>query len=189
MATPDESARRFFFLAPLIGFVIIMVAAGYYLIAGNDPRAVPSALINKPSPNIAINGLAVDGKQIRPGVSTSDFKGRITVLNFFASWCPPCLVEHPQIMALSKVDGVTVVGINYKNKPAKAAAWLMEHGNPYNRIGVDRSGDTGLEFGVRRVPETFLIDQQGRIRLKHVGAITRSVLKDTFLPAIRALKQ
>ena len=181
-------SRRLLFLAPLAFFAIVAAAAAFYLTSGRDPRLLPSALIDKPAPEFAAPGLSVAGTPVARGFSSAFFKNRITVLNFFASWCAPCLVEHPQITALSNLPGVTLVGINYKNKPDKAAAWLARHGNPYARIGVDPAGDLAPEFGLYGVPETFLIGPRGRIRLKHVGPITVQVLKEKILPAIQALK-
>ncbi len=182
-------ARRLLYLAPLAVFAFVAAAAAWYLASGRDPRVLPSALIDKPAPTFVAPALSVDGKPVVPGVSSAFFKGRLTALNFFASWCAPCLVEHPQIVALSKVPGVSLVGINYKDKPAKAAAWLARHGNPFARIGVDPTGDLAPEFGVYGVPETYLIDRRGRIRFRHVGPITVKVLEEQFLPAIRALKR
>ncbi len=181
--------RRLLYLAPLAVFAIIAAAAAFYLQSGRDPRVLPSALIDKPAPEFAAPGLEFEGKTVRRGFESASFKGRITILNFFASWCAPCLIEHPQITALSKTPGVTLVGINYKDKPADAARWLARHGNPYVRIGVDPAGEIAPEFGLYGVPETFLIDRAGRIRLKQVGPITVQVLKEKFLPAIEALKQ
>ena len=182
-------SRRLLYLAPLAAFAVIAAAAAFYLQSGRDPRVLPSALIDKPAPGFAAPGLEFEGRTIRQGVESASFKGRITVLNFFASWCTPCLVEHPQITALSKTAGVTLVGINYKDKPADAARWLARHGNPYARIGVDPAGEIAPEFGLYGVPETFLIDRAGRIRFKQVGPITKQVLEEKFRPAIEALKE
>lgn len=180
-------SRRLLYLAPLAVFAVIAAAAAFYLQSGRDPRLLPSALIDKPAPEFSAPGLEFEGKAVRQGVDSASFKGRITILNFFASWCTPCLVEHPQISALSEVPGLTVAGINYKDKPADAARWLVRHGNPYDRIGVDPAGEIAPEFGLYGVPETFLIDSAGRIRLKQVGPITEQVLEEKILPAIRAL--
>ncbi|MXW91721.1 MAG: DsbE family thiol:disulfide interchange protein [Rhodospirillaceae bacterium] len=182
-------SRRLLYLAPLAVFAVIAVAAAFYLQSGRDPRLLPSALIDKPAPAFSAPGLEHDGRIVRQGVDSASFEGRITVLNFFASWCTPCLVEHPQITALSKTPGVTLVGINYKDKPAEAANWLARHGNPYARIGVDPAGEIAPEFGLYGVPETFLIDRAGRIRFKQVGPITKQVLEQTILPAIETLKK
>lgn len=182
-------SRRLLYLAPLAIFAVIAVAAAFYLQSGRDPRLLPSALIDKPVPEFAAPGLEFEGRTIRQGVESASFKGRITILNFFASWCTPCLVEHPQITALSKTPGVTLVGINYKDKPADAVRWLARHGNPYARIGVDSAGEIAPEFGLYGVPETFLIDRTGRIRLKQVGPITVGLLKEKIRPAIEALQE
>ena len=182
-------SRRLLYLAPFAVFAVIAAAAAFYLQSGRDPRLLPSALIDKPAPEFAAPSLEHDGKIVRQGVESRSFRGRTTVLNFFASWCTPCLVEHPQITALSKMPGVTLAGINYKDKPADAARWLARHGNPYARIGVDPAGEIAPEFGLYGVPETFLIDRAGRIRLKQVGPITAQVLKEKILPAIEALKK
>ena len=182
-------SRRLLYLAPLAVFAVIAAVAAFYLQSGRDPSLLPSALIDKPAPVFSARGLEHGGKIIRQGVESTSFKGRITVLNFFASWCAPCLIEHPQITALSKVSGVTLAGINYKDKPADAARWLARHGNPYARIGVDRDGEIAPEFGLYGVPETYLIDRAGRIRFKQVGPITKQVLKEKILPAIGALKK
>jgi len=182
-------SSRILFLAPLAIFILVAAVAGYYLLENRDPRLLPSAMINKPAPTFRLNGLSVDGREVAKGFSSDDFKGHITVLNFFASWCGPCLVEHPQVMALAGMRGVVVLGVNYKNKPVDAAAWLARNGNPYARIGVDPQGDLALEFGLYAVPETFVIDHTGRIRVKHVGPITEDVLQENLLPAIRALQR
>lgn len=182
-------SRRLLYLAPLAVFAAIAAAAAFYLQSGRDPSLLPSALIDKPAPAFSARGLEYGGKIIRQGVESASFEGHITVLNFFASWCAPCLIEHPQITALSKVPGVTLAGINYKDKPADAARWLDRHGNPYARIGVDRDGEIAPEFGLYGVPETYLIDRAGRIRFKQVGPITKQVLEEKILPAIEALRK
>lgn len=179
--------RRLLFVVPVILLIGLAVIAASYLTGGKDPRELPSALINKPVPVFDLPAITVDGQTTRPGLSSTHFAGKVTLVNFFASWCTPCLAEHPQITALSRVKGLTVVGINYKNKPAAASQWLARHGNPYTRIGVDAKGDTALEFGLYGVPETFLIDRKGQIRLKHVGPVTVQVMNNKIMPAVRAL--
>lgn len=180
-------SKRLVFIAPAMLFLGLFAVAGYYLIGGKDPRALPSALIDRPVPVFRLAALSHDGGAVRPALGSEDFTGKVTIVNFFASWCTPCLVEHPQITALSRVDGLSVVGINYKNKPVQAVAWLQRHGNPYTRIGVDPAGEVAIDFGLYGVPETFLIDRKGHIRLKHVGPVTPAVLRDKIMPAVRAL--
>ena len=135
---------------------------------------LPSALIDRPAPEFAAPGLEFEGKAIRQGFESASFKGRITILNFFASWCTPCLVEHPQITVLSKTPGVTPGRHQLQGTSRRTRrAGLARHGNPYARIGVDPAGEIAPEFGLYGVPETFLIGRDGRIRLKQVGPITR----------------
>ena len=112
----------------------------------------------------------------------------VKLVNFFASWCGPCRAEHPILMDLA-AEGVPVIGINYKDKSADAARWLKELGNPYAAIGHDEPGRVGIEWGVYGVPETFVVDRDGRIRFKQVGPITPAVLRDTILPMIARLEQ
>jgi len=181
------SLRRLLFIVPVILLIGLAVVAGSYLTGGKDPRELPSALINKPAPTFDLPAVKVEGQSTRPGLSSNQFAGKVTLVNFFASWCTPCLAEHPHITALSRMKGLSVVGINYKNKPEEAVRWLARHGNPYARIGADVKGDIALEFGLYGVPETFLIDQKGRIRLKHVGPITAQVMNNKIMPAVRAL--
>lgn len=155
---------------------VAAVLAAVFLWALNldrDPSHVPSPLIDKPAPAFALPDLYGG-----PKLTEEALKGRVTVLNVFASWCLPCRVEHPLLMALAKDGKAQVFGLNYKDKPEDAKAWLEEHGNPYARIGADRNGRAAIEWGVYGVPETFLIGPNGRIRHKVVGPLTEDQLKD-----------
>lgn len=175
---------RFVFLLPLIVFAVI---AGYFafpILAGKDPRTLPSALIDKPAPTLALPPL-LSGK---PGVEPAALGGEVRLVNFFASWCAPCRVEHPILMRLAEEGEVPLVGINYKDKPEAARAWLAELGDPYARIGVDADGRAAIDWGVYGVPETYIVDAAGRIRYRHVGPITSQVLKDEILPRVASLK-
>lgn len=174
--------RRLLYLLPLAVFAGI---ATYLAIGlGSDPRIVPSVLIDKPVPAFALP--AVPGVPGMPesGLASGDLRGRITVVNVFASWCVPCLAEHSQITALAKSGAVRVVGLNYKDEAAAARAWLERHGNPFSAIGADKDGRVSIDWGVYGVPETFIVDAKGRIRYKHVGPITPDALKTAILPAI-----
>ena len=122
-------------------------------------------------------------------VTLDDFEGTPTVVNFFASWCIPCLAEHPLITALSRDSDIQVVGINYKNKPADAITWLERHGDPYARIGADTTGRVAIDWGVYGMPESFILDRNGRIRFKQVGPITPEILRTRILPIIAELKK
>ena len=131
-----------------------------------DPSPLPSTLIGREVPAFELSGLGTT-----PGLAAADLKGPgVKLINIWASWCGPCRVEHPKLMALA-ADGVVIHGLNYKDQPENAEGFLAELGNPYDRIGVDDTGRTGIEFGVYGVPETFVVDAEGRIRYKLVGPI------------------
>ncbi len=121
-----------------------------------------------------------------PGLKTADLTdGQVTLVNFFASWCVPCRIEHPFLIELVKRDGARLVGINYKNEAEEARVWLDKLGNPYARIGADTSGRVGIEWGVYGLLQTFVIDKQGRIRYRHVGPISARALEETIRPLLR----
>ncbi len=167
--TPATGKRKSFarlgYLLPVAIFVIVGVGLGIGLT--RDPSTLPSALIGKPAPTFELPALEATGK---PGLASTDLTGKVQLVNVFASWCGPCRVEHPILMKLAK-DGVPVQALNYKDEPADAARFLTELGDPYEKIGVDRNGRTGIEWGVYGVPETFVVDAEGIIRHKHVGPL------------------
>lgn len=181
--------KGYLFLIPIAGFVLIAAMLGYLLVSymggERDPRALPSALLNRPAPEFAKLESPLQGV---PGFASTDLKGQVTVVNVWASWCPPCLAEHPQIVALSRVPGIRVFGLNYKDRNEKAAAWLGENGNAYHAIGSDRNGNVGIDWGVYGVPETFVLDRNAVIRYRHAGPVTAELLKGTILPLIEKLK-
>jgi cytochrome c biogenesis protein CcmG/thiol:disulfide interchange protein DsbE len=170
------------FILPIATFVALAAALwmGLYL----NPREIPSALIDKPVPRFALPPLPGRGD----GLAAADLgRGKPVLLNVFASWCVPCRVEHPLLMALSREPGVTLVGLSYKDDPQAALAWLAQHGDPFQRIGMDRDGRVAIDFGVYGVPETFVITGDGRIAYKHVGPLDEITLRETLLPLIRRL--
>lgn len=173
---------RLLFALPLALFAAIAV----YLTLGLDldPRKIPSVLIDRPAPQFSLPGLPGLGD----GLATDHLTGQPQLVNVFASWCGPCRIEHPVLMRLSQEAGIPVLGINYKDKPDDALAFLNETGNPYMRIGADRDGRVGIEWGVYGVPETFVIDATGRIRYKHVGPILPGDMEEKILPIIRELR-
>jgi len=178
------SLRRILFLLPAALFLMLAGAFAAWLVLGKDAHLVPSTLIDRPAPEFSLG--PVEGRD-RPGLATADLRGGGPVLvNFWASWCVPCLVEHPQLMQLSE-QGVVVHGINYKDKPEDARAFLARHGDPFRRIGADRTGRVAIDFGVYGVPETFLVDSTGRIRWRHVGPITPEVMEAELKPRLAAL--
>jgi len=186
-AKTGMTARRLIYLAPVLVFVVL---AGYFLWGLNpdrDPRVLPSAMIDKPVPEFTagpIAGMAV------PGLAAADLRaGQVSLLNVFASWCIPCRAEHPLLVDLAERGEVAIFGLNYKNKPEEARAWLEELGNPYTRIGADETGRIGIDWGVSGVPETFVIDSTGRIRYRHWGPIDKDAMERIILPLIEDLRE
>lgn len=170
---------RWVFLAPLAVFVVV---AGYFAVGlTRDPGTLPSALLDKPAPVFELPAL-VDGK---PGLATADLKGAPAIVNVWASWCVPCRAEHPVLTRLARE--VPVYGLNYKDNADDAKRFLAELGDPYRRIGTDASGRVAIDWGVYGVPETFVVDGDGRIRHRHVGALTDKVVADTIRPLLKSL--
>ncbi|HYF86272.1 DsbE family thiol:disulfide interchange protein [Azospirillum sp.] len=177
--------RRLLYLLPFLLFIGVGIA--FYLGFQRDPRDIPSALIDKPAPTFELP--AISGQPATGGLSSARLKGDVTLVNVFASWCIPCKAEHPVITRLSREQGVTVFGINYKDKPEDALTWLARNGNPYAAIGADQDGRVSIDWGVYGVPESYLIDRQGRIRFKHVGPLTPQVVEEQLLPMVKHLRQ
>ena len=164
--------RRLVFLVPLALFLGL---AGWFaaaLFSGRDPRELPSALIDKPAPDFDLPSLA-EGR-----LSSQSLRGQVTVVNFFASWCAPCRVEHPILLRMA-----------YKDRPEDSRRFLAELGDPFLTTGIDRDGRTGIDFGLYGVPETYVIDKQGRIRKRIVGPVTPALLDRELLPLLRALER
>ena len=173
--------RRVLFALPVV--LLLGMAVLFAVGLRHDPSIVPSVLIDKPVPEFDLPPLFED----KPGLATADLNGQVALVNVFASWCIPCRIEHPMFMRLAEKGEVPVYGINYKDAPADAKRWLAELGDPYTRIGADRDGRAGIEWGVYGVPETFVVDGTGTIRFKHVGPLTAEVLEDTIMPLVREL--
>jgi cytochrome c biogenesis protein CcmG/thiol:disulfide interchange protein DsbE len=174
-------------LVPLAVFALLAVLFFFGLRSG-DPSRLPSALIGRAAPGLvlpALEGLT-DGDQAVPGISERPKPGEVTVVNFWASWCAPCLQEHPQLMALKALPGVRLYGINYKDQAASARRFLGRHGNPFIAVGADGNGRAGIEWGVIAVPETFVVDSRGIVVYKHTGPISAQTLLTAVIPAIRA---
>jgi cytochrome c biogenesis protein CcmG, thiol:disulfide interchange protein DsbE len=173
--------RRLAFLLPAALFALLLAAFAVGL--RHDPHVLPSALINRPAPDFSLPALY----QGADALTRDEFDGRLTLVNFFASWCAPCREEHAQLMALSRRSGLTLDGIAYKDKPEEARRFLDLLGNPYQRIGIDRGGTTAIDFGVYGVPETYVIDGSGRIRYRHVGPLSAEDVSAKILPLIERL--
>ncbi|HEB97703.1 MAG TPA: DsbE family thiol:disulfide interchange protein [Sedimenticola thiotaurini] len=170
-------------LIPLGIFLVMVVFLGIGLTM--DPKLVPSPLIGKSVPEFSLP--PVKGRTL--GLKTEDLKGQVSMVNVFASWCVACRQEHPLLLALSRQDVVPIHGLNYKDQPDDAAAWLDELGDPYTRTGADRDGMVGIDWGVYGVPETFIIDKQGTIAYKHIGPIRPKDWEETLLPLINRLQK
>jgi cytochrome c biogenesis protein CcmG/thiol:disulfide interchange protein DsbE len=148
-----------------------------------DPHGVPSALLGKPVPDFTLP--APEGSA-QPAFGAADLHGteRPVLVNFFASWCVPCVIEHPQLMALQR-QGVPIWGIAYKDKPRDALGFLARHGNPFARLAADEPGRIAIEWGLYGVPETYLVDRQGIIRWRWAGPITEDTLSADLMPLLR----
>jgi cytochrome c biogenesis protein CcmG, thiol:disulfide interchange protein DsbE len=169
------------FLLPLSIFIVLAAFLGIGLRL--NPREVPSPLIDKPAPAFRVAQLHDAGKTISP----EDMRGKVWLLNVWASWCVACRQEHPILVELAKRNVVPIVGLNYKDGRDAAQQWLRELGDPYQVSAFDADGRIGIDYGVYGVPETFLIDRQGIIRYKHIGPVTPKAVEESILPKIREL--
>jgi cytochrome c biogenesis protein CcmG/thiol:disulfide interchange protein DsbE len=189
MAAPKR--RSWLVALPLLGFIAL---AGLFLarLHGGDPSKIPSALLGHPAPQTPLPplpGLVSNGAQV-PGLDPEVFKGKVSVVNVWASWCVPCHDEAPLLTELSKDQRLQLVGINYKDAPENARRFLGRYGNPFSVVGIDGNGRASIEWGVYGVPETFVVGRDGRIRYKLVGPLTPqnfdSVLKTEIDKALKA---
>lgn len=168
---------------PLLVFFVIAVFLGIGLTM--NPRDIPSPLIGKPVPQFSLP--PVKGRTA--GLATEDLRGQVSIVNVFASWCVACRQEHPILMQLSQQSVLPIHGLNYKDKPGDAQAWLDELGDPYTRTGADIDGRVAIDWGVYGVPETFIVDREGHIAYKHIGPITPEVLRDKIMPLVTKLQK
>jgi cytochrome c biogenesis protein CcmG, thiol:disulfide interchange protein DsbE len=176
---PRQGINKLAFL-PLVLFAALAGVFAFQLTSGKNSSELPSALIGKQSPATSLPPLDA----ALPGIESERFKGRVTVLNVFASWCVPCREEHPALLELAKDSRITLAGLNYKDKPDQAKAFLGELGNPYAEIGSDLSGRAGIDWGVYGVPETYVIGKDGTIRFKFVGPLGPDTVKTVLIPEI-----
>ena len=176
--------RRFAVILPVAlfaGLMGVMIALLTDDERNADLSRLPSPLVGQPAPVINLPAINAD---IPGGFSTGELAGKVSLVNVFASWCVPCLAEHPLITRLAE-QGIPVYGINHRDKPDAAATWLKQHGNPYTAVGADADARASLDWGVTGVPETFIINAQGVITYKHVGPLTEDDLKNKILPKLR----
>ncbi len=183
--TTGDAGRTLKFALP--GVLFLAVAALLLVGLYRDPQKIPSPLIDRPAPSFELPLLSTPEAKAEGRLASSDLAGKPYVLNVWASWCAPCLQEHPWLVELAREKLVPLVGIDYKDDPTQARNWLARHGNPYSLIAADRDGRVAIEWGVYGVPETFIVDASGKIRYKHIGPVTRDVLEQTLLPLVRQL--
>ena len=171
--------RRYLPLAIFLALLAFM-AVGLRL----NPREVPSPYIGKPAPSFNVPHLQLPQRTI----DVQQMRGKVWLFNVWASWCAACRVEHPVLMEMARTGSVQMVGLNYKDERDKGLQWLAQHGNPYLLSAYDPEGKVGLDYGVYGVPETFVIDKQGIVRLKHIGPLTQDFVQKTLLPLLAELE-
>jgi cytochrome c biogenesis protein CcmG, thiol:disulfide interchange protein DsbE len=183
---PGAPARgRMIVLIPLVAF-LGLAALFVFRLGTGDPSRIPSALIGHPAPQTdlpALPGLERGGKEV-PGLDSAAFKGQVTLLNVWASWCVPCREEAPLLMRLAADQRIRVAGINYKDQPENARRFLGRYGNPFAANGTDGNGRAAIEWGVYGVPETFVVGRDARIGYKLIGPITSDNIEKELKPAI-----
>ena len=194
IATQPPEGRRpsIFVVVPLLIFAALAGLFLYRLVSGGDTSRIPSALIGRPVPDTTLPplpGLERDGKPI-PGITPELFRGAVTLVNVWASWCVPCHDEAPFLLELAKDKRIQVVGINYKDVPDNARRFLGRYGNPFAASGADANGRASIDWGVYGVPETFVVGRDGHIAFKLIGPITQdnfgAVLKREIDRAVAA---
>ncbi|RRS03182.1 DsbE family thiol:disulfide interchange protein [Aquabacterium soli] len=171
------------FIWPLAIFAVLLALLGAGLRL--KPQEIPSPFIGKPAPAFQLTRLESEQATIGP----ADLRGQVWVLNVWASWCASCHEEHPVLLDLSRQAGVPLIGLDYKDDRTKGRLWLDRLGNPYQHVAFDADGRVGIDYGVYGVPETFVIDKQGVIRMKLTGPLTREIVRDKLLPLIQELRR
>jgi cytochrome c biogenesis protein CcmG/thiol:disulfide interchange protein DsbE len=169
-------------ILPLAAFLALCALLVYGLFNADGKSELPSPLIGKPVPAFALPTLFEPDRV----VSREDLAGEPYVVNFWGSWCPTCVEEHPMVARLAESGRVRVVGFNFRDEPADAKAWLARLGDPYDLHLVDRDGRISIDFGVYAAPETFLVDASGVIVFKHLGALTEEVIQQEIYPRLEA---
>jgi cytochrome c biogenesis protein CcmG, thiol:disulfide interchange protein DsbE len=176
--------KRVLYLVPLLLFLVLVTYFAVSLRPGHDIHELPSAMIEKPAPAFDLAGLG----ESKP-LALDALKGHPFVINFFASWCVPCRIEHPLLMRLAEENHLPLYGIDYKDKPADGTRLLATFGDPYRQVGMDNDGRVGLDFGVYGVPETYVVDSSGVIRKRFVGPLTAETVDRELMPLLKQLGQ
>ncbi|MDC1436609.1 DsbE family thiol:disulfide interchange protein [Gammaproteobacteria bacterium] len=179
--------KRALFIIPGLLFISMLGLLLFGL--GRDPNMVPSALVNRPLPEFSLPGLELDAAESIALITPEDLTGGISIINFWATWCPPCHIEHPYLVEISEREqGLSFIGVNYKDDLNEARLFLEEKGSPFKKIIVDLDGSLGIDFGVAGAPETFIVDSFGMIRYRHVGVINHQIWEETFEPVISSIQ-
>ena len=186
--SPGEDSRRPLRVSRVLAFFPLGIAlllglTFWWGLQNNDDR-LPSALLGRPVPEFSLPPVGGQGE----GLSSADLRGRVSLVNVWASWCVPCRTEMPLLAELADAGTVAIYGINYKDSPEAALSFLEELGNPYTQIGADTNGRIAVDWGVYGVPETFIIDADGRIAYKHIGPFDQRSLEEEILPIVARLK-
>ena len=173
--------KRLLFLVPIVAFgaLAVLFYSGLFL---GPPSVLPSPLVGKPAPEMALPALDNEAQGF---VREELGQGKPIIINFWASWCAPCRIEHPTLEALAAKQGITLYGVDYKDDPQDARKVLTELGNPFSRINHDKEGRVSIDWGVTGVPETFVIDSKGVIRVHYAGPLTEDILNRQILPALK----
>lgn len=175
---PKKSFNLLLLLPPLVFFGLAII---FYLGLGrDDPSALPSQFIGQDAPPLNLTDLRED-----PAPEDADLRnGTIQLVNFWASWCAPCRAEAPMLEHMASEMGIPMIGINYKDQPAQAKAFLRQYGDPFQKLGADTTGRNGINWGVTGVPETFVVDGNGKVLLRYPGPITQNILDNRILPLL-----
>jgi cytochrome c biogenesis protein CcmG, thiol:disulfide interchange protein DsbE len=171
------------YLIPLAIFLVLVVFLAIGLT--RNPQELPSALLDKPAPIFRLPQL----KQPDKTFSAEDMRGKVWMLNVWASWCVACRDEHPYLFEYQKSGAVPIYGLNYKDRPEDALGWLSELGDPYLLSAVDLDGRVAIDYGVYGAPESYIIDKSGTIRMKHVGPVMPEVWEKKILPLVQELNR
>lgn len=187
---PTPARKRWPYFVPLIVLAVLFGIFGKRLLdveRGADPHAIPSVLVGKALPSFDLPGLP--GRADDHGLKTDDFKGQVSILNVWGSWCIACMQEHPRLLELARADSIPIDGIDWRDTPEAGLAWLKQHGDPYARVGQDPHSEAAIALGITGAPESFLIDKDGRIVFKWANQITPEVWEREFAPRIAQLRK
>lgn len=167
---------------PIAAFGLLIIA--FALGLSRDPSALPSEMIDRPVPEFTLPNLYED----QPDITQDVFKGKISLLNVFGSWCTACIAEHPKLMALASQSQLQIIGVDWRDSRPAGQNWLAQHGNPYDAVIFDEASLLAIDLGITGAPETFLVGPRGRIRFKHVGIITPGIWQNELEPRVELIK-